>query len=292
MLRILAVLASAAFASAAPLTIGASLLTQQHPFYVSLANAMRQEAAKDGVRLDIAIANQDLNKQISDVEDFISKRVNAIILSPVDSKGVKAAVLKAQKAGVPVITVDIAAQGVDVTAHVATDNYAGGVMAGDLLAKVLGGKGRVAVIDYPTVQSVIDRVAGFRKALAAYPAMRIVATQPGITRAEALTAAQNMLQANPNLDGIFGFGDDAALAALVAVKSAGLAGRVKIVGFDGMQEARNAVDRDPAFAGVVRQYPEKMGATAVDTAVKVLRGQKVDKLIKVAPGVYTRQSRN
>jgi len=111
-------------AAAESFTIGVSLLTQQHPFYIALADAMKQEARTQGVKLDIAIANQDLNKQVSDVEDFISKRVNAIILSPVDSRGVKAAVGKAQKAGIPLITVDIAANGVDVICHVATDNYA------------------------------------------------------------------------------------------------------------------------------------------------------------------------
>jgi len=279
-------------AAAESFTIGVSLLTQQHPFYIALADAMKQEARTQGVKLDIAIANQDLNKQVSDVEDFISKRVNAIILSPVDSRGVKAAVGKAQKAGIPLITVDIAANGVDVICHVATDNYAGGVKAGELMAKVLGGKGKVGIIDYPTVQSVMDRVAGFKKALSSYPNMKIVSIQPGITRAEALAAAQNMLQANPDLDGIFGFGDDAALAALVAVKSAGRANRVKIIGFDGMQEARTAVDRESSFVGVIRQYPEKMGAIAVDATVKVLRGQKVSKVIPVAPGVYTRQSQN
>ena len=172
-MRILKILAistifGALGAAAEPFTIGVSLLTQQHPFYVALADAMKEEARKDGVKLDIAIANQDLNKQVSDVEDFISKHVNAIILSPVDSRGVKAAVGKAQKAGIPLITVDIAANGVDVTCHVATDNYAGGVKAGELMAKVLGGKGKVGIIDYPTVQSVIDRVAGFKKALSAY----------------------------------------------------------------------------------------------------------------------------
>ena len=296
-MRILKILAISAIfgalgAAAERFTIGVSLLTQQHPFYVALADAMKQEARKDGVKLDIAIANQDLNKQVSDVEDFISKHVNAIILSPVDSRGVKAAVGKAQKAGIPLITVDIAANGVDVTCHVATDNYAGGAKAGELMAKVLGGKGKVGIIDYPTVQSVIDRVAGFKKGLSAYSNMKIVSIQPGITRAEALTAAQNMLQANPDLDGIFGFGDDAALAALVAVKSAGRANQVKIIGFDGMQEARAAVDKEPSFIGVIRQYPEKMGAIAVDTAVRVLHGQNVSKLIPVVPGVYTRQSKN
>jgi len=274
------------------ITIGVSLLTQQHPFYVELAEAMKQEARKDGVKLDIAIANQDLNKQISDVEDFVTKHVNAIILSPVDSRGVKAAVTKAQKAGIPLITVDIAAIGLEVACHVATDNYGGGMKAGELMAKALAGKGKVGIIDYPTVQSVIDRVSGFKKALASFPNMKIVSIQPGITRAEALTSSQNMLQANPDLDGIFGFGDDAALAALVAVKSAGRTNRVKIIGFDGMREARAAVDKEPSFVGVIRQYPDKMGAIAVEAAVKLLRRQNVAKVIPVEPGVYTRQSQH
>jgi ribose transport system substrate-binding protein len=279
---------AAQLAHAENYTIGASLLTQQHPFYILLANAMKQQAQKDNVKLQVSIANQDLNKQISDVEDFITKRVNAIILSPVDSKGVKAALLKAQKAGIPVITVDISAPGIDVASHVATDNYAGGVLAGELMAKVLNGKGEVGVIDYPTVQSVVDRVNGFKKALEKHPGMKIVSIQPGVTRAEALTASQNMLQAYPNLSGIFGFGDDAALAAVVATKSARVADRVKVIGFDGMEEARNAVDKEPNFVGVIRQYPDKMGATAVETAVKVLKGEKVEKLTPIVPGVYTR----
>src|SRR5260370_30513579 len=123
-------------AHAADIKIGASLLTQQHPFYVELANAMKAEAAKDHAQIDIAIANQDLSKQIADVQDFVTKKVDVIVLSPVDSKGVKAAVLTAQKAGIPVITVDISAEGVEVASHIATDNYAGGLQAGTLMGKV------------------------------------------------------------------------------------------------------------------------------------------------------------
>jgi ribose transport system substrate-binding protein len=272
-------------------TIGASLLTSQHPFYVLLANAMKEEATKDGVDLQLTIANQDLSKQLADVEDFITKGVNAIIISPVDSKGVKGAVLKAEKAGIPVITVDIAATGVDVTSHVATDNYGGGVTAGQLMGKDLDGKGKVGVIDYPMAQSTIDRVSGFKKALEAFPGIKIVAIQPGLTRAEAMTAAQNMLQANSDLSGIFAYGDDAALAALAAVKSAHLENQVKIIGFDGMEEARNAVDKNPCFVGVIRQYPEKMGAEAVDTALKVLKHETVPKLQPIAPGIYTAGSK-
>lgn len=270
-------------------TVGASLLTQQHPFYVELASAMKAQAAKDGVTLEVSVANQDLNKQISDVEDFITKKVNVIILSPVDSKGVRAALMKAKRAGIPVITVDVSAPGATVASHVATDNYAGGVLAGNLMAKELHGKGEVGVIDYPTVQSVVDRVNGFKAALAKFPGMKIVSVQPGITRAEALTVAQNMLQGNPNLAGIFGFGDDAALAAVAATKSARATDRVKVIGFDGMPEARAAVDKDANFVGVIQQYPDKMGIAAIDTALQVAKGAKVAPLIPIVPGVYVRK---
>lgn len=269
--------------------IGASLLTQQHPFYIELAEAMKAEAEAKGVPLEISIANQDLNKQLADVEDFIVKGVDVIVISPVDSQGVMAAIAKADAAGIKVVTVDVPAAQAKVTSHIGTDNYTGGVKAGELMAEVLGGKGKVAIIDYPTVQSVVARVEGFRKALESHPEMEIVAQQTGITRAEALAVAQNMLQANPDISGIFGFGDDAALAAAVAVKAAGLEDQVKVIGFDGMEEARNAVDSNPVMVGVIQQFPDQMGKTAVDTAAQVIAGQEVPAEQPIVPGVYTRK---
>ncbi|WP_278877254.1 substrate-binding domain-containing protein [Paracoccus yeei] len=269
--------------------IGASLLTQQHPFYIELADAMKAEAEAKGVPLEISIANQDLNKQLADVEDFIVKGVDVIVISPVDSQGVMAAIAKAEAAGIKVVTVDVPAANAKVTSHIGTDNYAGGVKAGELMAQVLGGHGKVAIIDYPTVQSVVARIEGFKKALEAHPGIEIVAQQTGITRAEALAVAQNMLQANPDITGIFGFGDDAALAATVAVKSAGLEGKVKVIGFDGMEEARNAVDTNPTMVGVIQQFPDQMGKTAVDTAAMVIEGKDVPAEQPIVPGVYVKK---
>ena len=274
--------------AAAAGTVGASLLTQQHPFYIQLARAMQDEAKKDGVTLQVSIANQDLNKQIADVEDFITKKVDVIIISPVDSSGVRGAVRAAQRAGIKVITVDIPAKHAEVASHIGTDNYAGGEKAGALMVKELGDKGQVGIIDYPTVQSVVDRVNGFKHALESHPNVKIVADQAGITRAEALAVAQNMLQANPDLAGIFGFGDDAALAAASAVHSANRVGKVKVIGFDGMQEARNGVDHDPVFVGVIRQYPDKMGAAAIDTASSLINKKPVQAKQLIVPGVYTK----
>lgn len=286
---LLASIALTAYAAAAQAQdIGASLLTQQHPFYNELAKALTEEAAAQDVSLEIAIANLDLNKQLADVEDFIVKGVDVLIISPVDSQGAVAAITRAKNAGIAVITVDVPAQGIDVTSYIGTDNYAGGVKAGELMAELLEGEGQVAIIDYPLVQSVVNRVNGFREALAAHPGIEIVAVQTGITRAEALAVAQNILQANPDIDGIFGFGDDAALAASVAVKSAGLSGQVKVIGFDGMPEAIAAVDSDPDFVGVIQQFPDQMGQLAVQTAIKVIAGEEVPTEQPIVPGVYTK----
>lgn len=277
-------------AAAAPVFadgIGASLLTQQHPFYIELAKAMTEEAKAQNVPLEVSIANQDLSKQLADIEDFIVKGVDVIVISPVDSKGALAAIMKARQAGIKVITVDIPVEGAEVTSYIGTDNYTGGVKAGELMAKELGGKGKVAIIDYPTVQSVVNRINGFKDAIAKHPDIEIVAQQTGITRAEALAAAQNMLQANPDINGIFGFGDDAALAAGVAVKAAGLQDQVKVIGFDGMQEARDAVDSNPVMVGVIQQFPDQMGKLAVDTAIKVIAGADVAAEQPIVPGVYT-----
>lgn len=285
---LLTVSALAAFSlPAAADGIGASLLTQQHPFYISLANAMTAQAKAQNLPIEVSIANQDLNKQLADVEDFITKGVDVIVISPVDSDGVRPAITKAQRAGIKVITVDIPANGVKVTSHIGTDNFTGGVKAGELMAKQLGNKGNVAIIDYPTVQSVIDRVNGFKKAMESHPDMKIVAVQPGITRAEALAAAQNMLQANSDIGGIFGFGDDAALAAVSAVKAA-KNDKVKVIGFDGMEEARNAVKSEPAMVGVIAQYPDQMGKVAVETAGKVIKGETVPEQQPIVPGVVTK----
>ncbi len=269
--------------------IGASLLTQQHPFYNELAKAITAEAKAKNVSVEISIANQDLNKQLADIEDFIVKGVDVIIMSPVDSKGALAAVARAEAAGIKVITVDVPVEGAKVASYIGTDNYAGGVKAGELMAEQLGGKGEVAIIDYPLVQSVVNRVNGFKEAIAKHPDIKIVSIQTGITRAEALAVAQNMLQANPDIAGIFGFGDDAALAAAVAVKSSGLTGKVKVIGFDGMPEAIKAVDADPDFVGVIQQFPDQMGKLAVETAIKLKAGEEVPAEQPIVPGVYTKK---
>ncbi|HYE11978.1 MAG TPA: substrate-binding domain-containing protein, partial [Patescibacteria group bacterium] len=181
--------------------IGASLLTQAHPFQVAIKDAIEAEAKNQGAEVSIAIADQDLNRQISAIEDFINKGVDVIILTPVDSDGVKGAIMKAKDANIPVITVDVKANGVEVASHIATDNYSGGMIAAEAMAQYLSQKGEVGLITYPEVQSVRDRIDGFKKVAAQYADLKIVTELPGRTREEAKKASEDMLTSNPNLMG-------------------------------------------------------------------------------------------
>jgi ribose transport system substrate-binding protein len=264
--------------------VGASVLTQSHPFYQSIKVALEEQAEAQGVDLTITVADQDLNRQLSSIEDFINKKVDVIIITPVDSDGVKGAVLKANAAKIPVITVDIKANGVNVISHIATDNYTGGKLAGEAMAKYLGYKGKVALITYPEVQSVRDRIKGFKEQVAPYKNIKIVTELPGRTREEAKTTTEDMMTAHPDLNGIFGFGDDMAIAATTVIKEK--KSNAIVIGFDGMDEGRKRVDADNAFKAVVMQAPDKMGKTAIDLAIKIVHGQSVEKHIPIIPGLY------
>ncbi|MEV7971557.1 substrate-binding domain-containing protein [Cellulomonas sp. NPDC089187] len=264
--------------------VGASLLTQTHPFYVAMKEAMEDEATNQDIDLTVSIADQDLNRQISQVEDFVNQDVDVIVLSPVDSEGVAGAIKKADAAGIPVITVDIAANGVDVASHIATDNVTGGMIAAEALSQFLDGTGEVGLITYPEIQSVVDRIDGFKTVAEQYPGIEIVKEVPGRDRAEAKAAAEDMLTAQPELAGIFGFGDDMALAAAQATASA--KSDAVVVGFDGMEEAIAGVDSDSAFQAVVTQHPDEMGVKAMEAAADLAAGEDVEKLIPITPGLY------
>lgn len=159
--------------------IGVSLLTRGHMFYRDLEEGLREEAAKHGYELMITAGEWDLGKQVAQVEDFVARNVGAIVVCPVDSRGIGTAIKAANAAGIPVFTADIAAQEGEVVCHIASDNVAGGRLAGEFIAKALKGKGNVAIINQPTVTSVLDRVQGFREAIAQFPGIKIVADVNG-----------------------------------------------------------------------------------------------------------------
>jgi len=281
---------NASSGQAASKTIGVSIQDLQAQFYVAMQKGMKSEATKYGYAIIFTDANRDQNKQTSQVEDFISRHVSAIVLAPVDSKAVGPAIAEANTANVPVVTGDIASTSNvgKVISHVASDNVQGGKVAADLLGAALGGQGTVAIIDQPEVTSVQDRVKGFRQELAAkYPKIQIVADQPaGGDRVQANTVMENLLQTYPNLGGVFGINDDSALGALKAVQDAGKLGTVKIVGYDATPEARQAIDAGQ-MVGDPEQHPDQIGALVIDQIHAYFNGKTPPKYIPVTVGAYT-----
>jgi ribose transport system substrate-binding protein len=272
--------------------IGVSLLTRTHPFYQDLEAGLRDAAARHGYELTIQAGEFDVARQKDQIESFIVSRVAAIVLAPCDSTSIGTSIQAANRAGIPVFTADIAvlAAGVQVISHVASDNVAGGRLAADALAKALDGRGTVAIIDHPEVESVIQRVKGFEERLAsAYPQIKVVAKLSGHgVKDLAFRTTEDILQAHGDLDGIFGINDDSALGALAAVEKAGRAGRVTIVGFDAVPEARAAIAAGKIYADVIQQ-PREIGTRTIDAVAAYLAGEKVAPATLISCRLFTRE---
>ncbi|MGA7159752.1 MAG: substrate-binding domain-containing protein [Bacteroidota bacterium] len=270
--------------------IGVTLLTRGHVFYKDLEEGLRTEAVKDNYELIVTAAEFDLGKQIAQIEDFISRKVDAIIVCPVDSKGVGSGIKKANDAKIPVFTADIAAFEGIVVSHIASDNRLGGDRAGEYLAKLLSGKGKVAIIDQPTLTSVLDRVGGFKSALEKYPGIKIVADVNGDgVRDRSLQAASDILQAHPDLNGIFGINDESALGALGAVEEFKRM-NVVIVGYDATPPAVDAILKDSPLKADVIQYPKKIGATTISAIKDYFSGVDVQKRYAVEVGIVDKEA--
>lgn len=279
-------------ASAAPgaKTIGVSIQNREAQFYQDMEAGMRQEAKKYGYNLIVVDANRDNAMQQSQVEDFISKRVSAIVLTPYDSQAIGSAIVEANNANIPVFTADIAStskQG-KVVAHVASDNVQGGFQAGKLMCQAVGTSGSVAIIDEPEVTSVQDRVKGFKQALAQLcPGVKVVAdVDSGGTRAKASSDAGDILQRFRNLKGIFGINDDSALGALTAVKAAGSNGKIAIVGYDATPEARKAIAAGDMYGDAI-QYPQKIGETVINVIHDYFNGKTPPHFVGIGVGTFT-----
>ena len=236
---------SSASSGGASKTIGVSIQNREAQFYQDMERGMKTEAAKYGYTVNVVDASRDNAKQQSQVEDFISQKVVAIVLTPYDSQAIGSAIVEANNANIPVFTADIAnasKQG-KVVAHIASDNVQGGGQAGKLMCAALGSAGgSVAIIDEPEVTSVQDRVKGFKAALAACPTVKVIADiDGGGERAKANSVMEDIMQAHKDIKGVFGINDDSALGAARAVDASGLTGKIAVIGYDATPEAKKAI---------------------------------------------------
>jgi ribose transport system substrate-binding protein len=225
----------------------------------------------------------DVEKQIQIVENLLQTGIRALVVTPSGSREIASAIVKANRAGVPVIVVDtrvdpaaVADNRLKIETFIGSDNYEGGRLAGEHLARAMGGKARVAVLEgIPGHETGDSRLRGFRDALAKVPGMTIVASQPANwERDQGFTVFQNMLQANRDIDALFACSDLMALGALESIAAAGRTGRIRVVGFDALDDARKAIDAGRMDASVA-QSPADMGRLAVESAARLLRGETV-----------------
>ncbi|HEY8503214.1 MAG TPA: substrate-binding domain-containing protein [Gemmataceae bacterium] len=276
-------------------TIGVSVLTLTNPFFKVIADNITAEAAKHGYDTIILSGDNDVAKQQGQIQDFIVKRVSAIVLCPCDSRSIGPAIREANAAGIPVFTADIACLDPDakVVCHIATDNYGGGKQAAEAMIEALGPDGgKVVIIDFKQVESCILRVKGFKEVIEAHNKDRrqgrveIVAELPGDgQRDKGYKAAQDALQSHRDLAGIFAINDPSALGAYAALEKAGRAGQVKLIGFDGQPDGRRAIKEGKIYADPV-QFPDKIGQMTVETIIDYFNGEEVPPERLIPTGLY------
>lgn len=267
--------------------IGLAVSTLNNPFFVSLSEGAKAAAEAEGVQLITVDAGDDAAKQASDVEDLVSKNVSVLIVNPVDSDAVAPAVKSAIEKGVKVISVDRVVNGVDVDCQIASDNVAGAQMATEYLTELIGEGSQVAELQgVPGASATIDRGEGFH--IVADEKLDVVASQTAnFNRAEGMSVMENVLQSASGVKGVFAHNDEMALGALEAVASSGK--DIKVVGFDATDDAVAAV-KNGKMAATVAQQPDKMGETAIQTAIQMIAGETVEKEIPVEVTLITKES--
>jgi ribose transport system substrate-binding protein len=274
-----------------------------HEFWKSIhAGAVKaqRELEAQGVAVNVIwkgpLKEDDREQQIQVVENFIGQQVNAIVLAPLDKRGLVAPVETAVRGKIPVVIVDSALESKLPVSFVATDNKEGGRIAARNLGKLLGGSGNVIMLRYQVGSaSTEEREAGFLEVMKNdFPKIRLLSADQhaGATRDSAKRVAENLLNRfGRQVNGIFASNESAASGMLLALRDAGLNGKVKFVAFDA-GETLNAGLKAGDVAGFVIQNPMQMGYLGVKTAVAALRGEKIQPVIDTGVGFVTKDNMN
>ena len=260
--------------------IGLIVSTLNNPFFVDLKEGAEAKAKELGYELVVLDSQNDPAKEVSNMEDISTKGVSLVLLNPVDSDSAAATVQIANNASIPVVTLDRAANGGDVKTHIASDNVAGGKMAGEYIVAQLDGKGNIVELEGIAGSSAArDRGKGFEQGIKGSE-LKVVAKQTAdFDRTKGLSVMENILQGNKDIKAVFAQNDEMALGAQKALADAGM-NDVIIVGFDATDDAIKAVE-EGTMAATVAQQPKLIGSLGVETAIKIIDGKEVDEFIPV-----------
>ncbi len=271
--------------------IGITCMDLTNPFFKLIANVMAEEAATYGYETVVLSGELDPAKQNNQMADFAAQGYAAIFLNPVDSEAAGEGVKKAHAAGVPVFTFDV--QVSDATAkemivsHIGSDNYQGGLLAGESMMKATGDKGEVAIIGYPEITSCILRVNGFLDYLKEHNSnLKVVTELSGKgNRDDGYSVTTDILQAHPEIVGIFAINDPSGLGAYQAIKKANKTDQIVIVAFDASPAGKQAVFERQLYDSP-QQFPREMAKGTVDAFIKYLEGEDVERSISIPCAHY------
>ncbi|MBQ8195701.1 MAG: substrate-binding domain-containing protein [Oscillospiraceae bacterium] len=268
-------------------SIGLSVSTQNNPFFVTLVQGAKAAADKAGVQLVVVDAGDDAAKQVSDIEDLIAKNVSVLIVNPVDSDTVSSVVQTAVNKGVKVISADRVVNGVDIDCQIASDNVLGAELATQYIVDMVGEGAKVAELQgISGASAAIDRGTGFHNIADAK--LEVVASQPAdFDRTKGMTVMENMLQGNGDIKAVFAANDEMALGAMEAIAASRK--DILVVGFDATDDAISSI-KDGRMGATIAQQPDLIGATAVETAIKLMNGEEVPKSIPVEVTLVTREN--
>jgi ribose transport system substrate-binding protein len=275
--------------------IGLALSTLSNPFFVSVRDGAQKAATAAGAQLVVADAADDNAKQADELSNFVTQKLDVIIVNPTDSDAVVSSVKKANDGKIPVIAVDRGANGGTIDSLIASNNVQAGKLGAEQLVKAVPQDAKVGMlVGVPGASAARDRGQGFKDALGdksvnTKNVTLVVEQVANFKRDEALNVMQNMLTAHPDLAGVYAQNDDMALGAVQAVKAKSLTGKVAIVGTDGIADATSAIKSGDMYATVAQQ-PDTMGQLAVENAVKLIQGQTIPKTIDVPLKVVTKDN--
>lgn len=281
---VLLLLASFSFAAAAQeINIGLIPMTLSNEYFIALINGAEQRAELYDVELTVQgpQTHADALAQLEQMENMISRGVDAIVIVPSSSEALAPALLKAEEAGIPVINLDtkfnqdtLANAGVSPIPFIGTDNYDGALDAGRLALELLGGEGQVAILEgISGQQNTYDRKEGFIAGMEGK--LEVVATQTADWEVEkGYNAAQNIMQANPELDLIFGSNDGMAIGAYRAILEAGNEDEIYVIGYDAVPAALESVKEGELYA-TIAQFPAEMGKRGIDAAMQIINGEDI-----------------
>ena len=291
----LVLLLSAGAALAANKTIALVTINQQALFFNQINDGAQSAADKNGVKLVIFNANDAAAAQNTAIENYITQKVDGIVLVAIDVNGVKPAITAAKNAGIPVVAIDARIPNGDNAAFIGVDNQGAGGDIGkffaDYVKSSMGGSGKIGIVGALNSFIQNQRLDGFKKAVTdSGVKVTFLDTVDGQNKQDvALTAAENLMTANPDMTAIYATGEPALIGAISAVTSQQMTKKVKVFGWDLTAQAIKGIDEGWIVA-VVQQDPYQEGVAGVETILKLKKGEKVDASIDIPITIVTKQN--